>query len=210
MTVTSELEAKAYVRELCSETAFGKVEAFVERLLEASERQNLVSRSTLGVVWQRHVADSAQLLEHVSRETLPLLDVGSGAGFPGIILAILRPNLPVELIESRKLRIEWLGEIIYRQSLRNCRVHAADVREVGSFAAQTITARAFASLPRILNLSARFSTSTTDWVLPKGRSARQEVTNLPATLRRKFHVEQSVTDPESGIIVGKGRMEPFK
>ena len=210
MTITSEPEAKAYVRELCSATAFGEIEAFVERLVEASERQNLVSKSTLRVIWQRHVADSAQLLGHVSRETLPLLDLGSGAGFPGIILAILRPNLPVALVESRKLRIEWLGEIISDKNLRNCKLHAADVREVGSFAAQTITARAFAPLARILTLSARFSTTQTDWVLPKGRSARQEVANLPPVVRRKFHVEQSATDPESGIIVGKGKMESFK
>jgi 16S rRNA (guanine527-N7)-methyltransferase len=68
-----------------------------------------------------------------------------------------------------------------------------------------ISARAFAPLDRLLRLSARFSTTATQWVLPKGRSAEQEVQELPGRYRGMFHVEQSLTEAEAGIIVGKGK-----
>ena len=207
MTIASEVEAKAYVRELCSHTAFGRLEAFVAQLKRANEKQNLISKPTLELIWQRHIADSAQVLRYVSRETSPLLDLGTGAGFPGLILAIMRPDLDIILVESRALRISWLAEIIGLTHATNCRIEGVDLSKVPSFAAGTITARAFAPLAKLLELSVRFSTSETGWVLPKGRSARQEVAELPVWLREKFHVEQSVTDPDAGIIVGKGRME---
>ena len=210
MIVGSEPEAKHYVRELCSQAAFDKLEIMVSRLEKANERQNLVSKPSLAVVWQRHIADSAQLLNYVSRETLPLVDLGSGAGFPGLVLAIMRPELPVLLVESRGLRLNWLAEIIELNGIRNCTIEGMDVANVETFAARTITARAFAPLPKILTMSARFSTAATDWVLPKGRSARQEVAELPEALRVMFHVEPSVTDRDAGIVVGKGKMEPPK
>lgn len=210
MTIASESDAKDYVRSLCSADAFGRLEKFVDWLGEENEVQNLVAKATLPIVWRRHIADSAQILEHVSRETLPLLDLGSGAGLPGVILAVMRPELPVTLVESRALRIRWLAAIIERACLTNCTLEGRDLRNVTSFAARTVTARAFAPLNKVLQLAARFSTSETRWVLPKGRSARQEVEGLPQPLRTKFHVEQSVTDPDAGIIVGTGQMELAK
>ena len=81
------------------------------------------------------------------------------------------------------------------------------MRKVKSVAVGTITARAFAPLSKLLLLAARFSTTETRWILPKGRSAMQEIAGLPESLRAKFHVEQSVTDPDAGIIVGSGQVE---
>ena len=207
MILQTEADAQSFVRELCSDDAFENLRMFIAKLSTANDSQNLIARATLGIVWRRHVADSAQLLRYVSRETLPLLDLGSGAGFPGVVLAIMRPQLPVVLVESRKLRIQWLSEIIELTSARNCTLEGCDVRKVTSRDAQTITGRAFAPLARTISLAARFSTSETDWVLPKGKTARQEVTELPEPLRAMFHVEQSLTDPDAGILVGTGKVE---
>ena len=134
----------------------------------------------------------------------PWLDLGSGAGFPGLIIAAMRPDLSVVLVESRRRRIDWLEGAIGNLGLYNCRVEGQRLENVTPFEARIISARAFAPLDRLLTLSAPFSTSSTHWVLPKGRSAAHEVAGLPKNRRAMFHVEQSVTDPEAGIVVGRG------
>lgn len=180
----------------------GRFDRLVALLSEENSRQNLVSAASLEHVWIRHIADSAQLLTHVSRETpSPWLDLGSGAGFPGLVVAILRPETEVILVESRTRRIEWLERVIAELGLSRARVIGSRLELVPTMAVGVISARAFAPLDRLVALSARFSTSDTLWLLPKGRSAREEV----ATLRgwsHAFHVEHSLTDPEAGVIVG--------
>lgn len=206
MLITDEEQAREYVGGLCSPDEMKRLDAFAVMLREASATQNLVARSTLDSVWRRHIADSAQLLEHVSRETGTWLDLGSGAGFPGLVIAIMRPDRDMMLVESRTLRIQWLETLIEELNLTKCRVAGMDLRRLDGFRAGVITARAFAPLPRLIALSARFSTNTTEWVLPKGRSAAQDVAMLPKPLRQRFHVEPSITSDEAGIIVGLGEM----
>ena len=91
--------------------------------------------------------------------------------------------------------------------LENCRIIGARLESVESFPAAVITARAFAPLGKLLNLSARFSTQATAWLLPKGRSAAQELQAQPKAIQAMFHVKQSQTDPGGGILVGKGAPE---
>lgn len=203
--ISSESEARAFCAERCDAGAMERLEAFVEVLAAENQRQNLVASKTLETVWQRHFADSAQLLDHVSRETSSLMDLGTGAGFPGLILAIMRPHWDSHLVESRRIRHEWLASTVKALGLSNCNVQGVKLEKVQTAEIGAITARAFAPLPKLLDLSARFSTPSTAWLLPKGRSAAQELSQLPAHTRRMFHVEQSVTDAEAGILVGKGR-----
>ncbi len=200
--ISDENSARAYVAGMCDPAAMARLDRFVAFLAEENERQNLVAGTTLDVVWQRHIADSAQLLEYVPRETGLWLDLGTGAGLPGLVVAILRPDWPVRLIESRNRRIEWLTGIKQELGLNHCEVDGRKLEQVETVPASVISARAFAPLPRIINLSARFSTSETLWLLPKGRSAAQELDKLPVGQRKLFHVEQSRTDDEAGIIVG--------
>lgn len=131
------------------------------------------------------------------------MDLGSGAGFPGIVLAIMRPDIEVVLVEPRTKRIEWLSRLVGDFALRNCVVAGRRVQEIGCHSVDVITARAFAPLEDLLSLSARFSTSDTFYVLPKGRSAAQELSKLPRRVKNLFHVEQSLTDADAGIIVGR-------
>jgi 16S rRNA (guanine527-N7)-methyltransferase len=160
-------------------------------------------------VWQRHIADSIQLLAHVPRETSPWLDLGSGAGMPGLVLAIARPDLTFHLVESRKRRVVWLEQVRAHFGLENCQIHGARLENVESAPMRVICARAFAPLGKLLSLSARFSTRETIWLLPKGRSAGQELAEQPESARQMFHVEQSQTDPEAGIVKGIGS-PPFQ
>jgi 16S rRNA (guanine527-N7)-methyltransferase len=202
--IDSEAAAREFILEIGDSAALARLDRFEALLREENGRQNLVSATSLRHVWRRHIADSAQLLCHVSRETPPWLDLGTGAGFPGLIVAAMRPEWDVRLIESRKRRVEWLERVASELGLVNCSVIGARLEDVESVPAGVISARAFAPMVKLLALSQRFSTAQTLWLLPKGRSAAHELRQLAPNIRRVFHVEQSQTDPESGIVIGGG------
>jgi len=202
--IASEEAARQFCAERTDAAGIARLERLAGLLAEENERQNLVSAASLQAVWQRHCADSLQLLDHVPRGTSPWLDLGTGAGFPGLALASARPDAIFVLVESRKRRVDWLQRAIDQLDLPNCRVIGARVENVDSFAAAAITARAFAPLGKLLRLSARFSTPSTLWLLPKGRSAAQELSEQPKSVQAMFHVELSATDEGGGILVGQG------
>lgn len=209
MILSDEGDARAWLKALSEWTpeARERLEDLAALLMAENDVQNLVSDASLADLWVRHYADSAQLLKHVPRETSsPWLDLGTGAGFPGLVIAILRPECRVEMVESRTRRIDWLQRVCDTLGLENAIVHGARLEAVETHKVAAISARAFAPLPKLLDLSARFSTEETIWLLPKGRSARQELHELKGW-NHLFHVEQSLTDANSGVIVGtlKGR-----
>jgi len=205
--IRTEEEARAYVAGLTDAAGMARLDTFAALVLDENQRQNLIARATEPHIWQRHIADSAQLLENVSRETLgpdargPWLDLGSGPGFPGLVIAALCPRMPVVLVESRARRVEFLNRAIEALGLPKCRVEGQRLQRVAAFPARAISARAFAPLPKLLELSAPFSTRGTVYVLPKGRSAAQELESLKPSIRAMFHVKHSLTDSDAGIIV---------
>lgn len=201
--IADEGDARAWLRGLPEgdDAAMARLERLVELLAEENQRQNLVSAASLQEIWRRHIADSAQLLPRVPRGTAPWLDLGTGAGFPGLVIAALRPECEVLLVESRRRRIDWLERVCKELDLGQARVMGTRLEDVPTRHVGAISARAFAPLDRLLDLSARFSTSDTIWLLPKGRSAQQELQMLQGW-NHMFHVEQSLTDPEAGVIVG--------
>ena len=200
----SEAEARAFCAERTDAAGIARLERLAIMLAEENRHQNLVSTASLDTIWQRHFADSLQLLDHVPRETSRWLDLGSGAGFPGLALAAALPKNPITLVESRKRRADWLIRAAAALELQDCSVVGMRLENVETFDAGAITARAFAPLGKLLQLSARFSTRSTVWLLPKGRSAAQELAKQPQNVRDMFHVEQSRTDPAGGILVGQG------
>jgi 16S rRNA (guanine527-N7)-methyltransferase len=197
--------ARTFCAELTDAEGLARLDRLAAMLVDENGRQNLVAKASEGAIWLRHLADSAQLLRHVSCEAAPWLDLGTGAGFPGLVIAAMRPGLEIVLVESRKKRVDWLERAAAELGLGKCRVEGRRLEHVDSFPATTISARAFAPLPKLFALSARFSTQDTQWLLPKGRSAVHEVTSLPAKVAQMFHVEHSVTDAEAGIVVGTGQ-----
>ncbi|MXO94650.1 16S rRNA (guanine(527)-N(7))-methyltransferase RsmG [Erythrobacter arachoides] len=206
--IDSEEQAREFCKRICGmeKTAMGKLEQFVSLLRVANLEQNLVATSSLDDVWQRHIADSLQLLDLVPRETTNCLDLGSGAGFPGLALAIAQPNISIKLVESRKRRVSWLNDAIEHLGLTNCRVEGSRLETLRTMPVEAITARAFAPLDRLLRVAGRFSAHSTVWLLPKGRSGVQELAEQPLAVRSMFHVEQSKTDPAATILVGKGKI----
>ncbi len=180
-----------------------QLEAFEALLREENDRQNLVSRASLDQVWSRHVLDSAQLLRFAPADAATWLDLGTGAGFPGLIIALLHPA-HVTLVEARKLRTEFLARsadllgISHKTSILCSKVEAVE-----SATFHAISARAFAPLDKLLTLGERFSTAETRWILPKGKNAKTELEAAESLWQGSFRLELSLTDPDASIIVAE-------
>lgn len=188
---------------------WARLERFATMLVAENEQQNLIAASTIPILWVRHIADSAQLLALDAGGEGLWIDLGSGPGLPGLVVAILSER-PMLLVESRKRRCDFLRAVVAELGLAHVEIAEAPLERVESRRAGTISARAFAPLDRLIDLSARFSTESTRWLLPKGRNAVKELALLPPTWQRMFHVEQSRTDATSQILVGRGAITPKK
>lgn len=207
--IIGEESAKAYVKSWADEETMVRLRYYVDLLLAENQRQNLISKPSEERLWERHIADSAQLLEHVPRETYangapgPWLDLGTGPGLPGLVIAILCPQIHFVLIESRARRVEFLESCVAALALENCTIVGTRIERAEPFDAWIISARAFAPLEKLVRLSSPFSTMQTRYLLPKGRSAAHELQETKESIRSKFHVKHSLTDTEAGIIVSR-------
>ena len=204
----TEQQAQDWLRENfdVSRETWERLEAFVAFLRREAMSQNLISASTVDSIWSRHIVDSAQLLK-LRPDDVPggasWLDLGSGAGFPGIIVAIMSGH-HVTLVESRGRRIDYLQRTIAMLDLEsNVTLAGMTLDRLETALYSVISARAFAPLPRLFELAARFSTDKTIWLLPKGRNAVKEWDEVQPAWTGNFRIEPSVTDAESGILVGQ-------
>lgn len=178
-----------------------RLERYVAILLSEMDRQNLIAESTRSHVWARHIVDSAQLIPLAADAGKgQWIDLGSGAGLPGIVVAILTDR-PLLMVESRRKRIDFLADLITELSLSNAALFGGRVEVVPATQAAVISARAYAPLPRLLESAAHLSGEKTVWVLPKGRNAQNELEVATPSWQGVFHVERSVTDADSAIIV---------
>jgi len=187
-----------------STDAGDRLHRFVDLVIEESDRQNLISASSREQIWSRHIVDSAQL--HIMAEARGAasdglwVDLGTGAGFPGLVVACLR-DAPMHLVEVRPLRVAFLQHCVDALGLSHVKVVGAKVeRTVLPVAASVISARAYARLDRLLVGANHLSDSSTIWLLPKGRQAENELAIAREHWQAVFHVEQSITDPESSIV----------
>lgn len=198
----TEEEARAWLETefSVSRETMSQLDHFRRAVIHEASRQNLVSTSTLEAFWARHIADSAQLIRF--SQVGPWLDIGSGAGLPGLVVAIITGEW-LTLCEPRKRRAAFLQEVVAALALRNVRVVPAPVERSVAFAAATISARAVAPLPHLLEIGLPFATVDTTWILPKGKKGREELASLPKRWQGEFSAHASVTDPESVIIVGR-------
>lgn len=202
----TEDEARAWLGTHCnvSRETSDRLERYVALLLEGMGEQNLIAASTVPHLWARHIVDSAQLLLHTGKAGEgPWVDLGSGAGLPGIVIACLIDR-PVIMIENRRKRIDFLRHVIEAVGLRHATVIGARVESSTPCKAAVISARAYAPLPQLLASATHFSDRKTIWVLPKGRGAQNELEAARPAWQGVFHVEPSVTDPDSAIIVARG------
>jgi 16S rRNA (guanine527-N7)-methyltransferase len=181
-----------------SRETMGRLEAYAALLAEWSGRINLVGRSTLADPWRRHFLDSAQLLPLIPSGARRLVDLGSGAGFPGLVLAIL--GVPgVELIEADRRKAIFLREAAriagVEVTLRACRIES-----VAPQAADVVTARGCAPLDRLLPLAERFIGPQTTCLFLKGAQAEEELTAAGKAWTMKVSRHPSRSDPGGTVL----------
>jgi 16S rRNA (guanine527-N7)-methyltransferase len=199
----TEEEARGWIAHEFGAAGVGLMERFVALVLAESEQQNLVARSTINAIWSRHVVDSAQLIPLAGGTCGSWLDVGSGAGFPGIVVSALTER-PVILAEPRKRRVMFLEQVIEALDLgARVLIHPGKVESL-HVAADVISARAVAPLIDLFAGAEACSSKETRWLLPKGQSARDEVAIAQRAWHGAFHVEQSLTNSGSLIVVARG------
>jgi 16S rRNA (guanine527-N7)-methyltransferase len=184
-----------------SRETYEKLERYVALLREENARQNLVSTATLDDVWTRHIIDSAQLVRFEPHRGASWIDIGSGAGLPGLVIACLVEGR-VTLAEPRRLRADFLHRAAESLSLDVDVLSEKSTSVARKY--EVITARAVAPLPKLFEISHHLSTGKTVWALPKGRHAQSELAEARRTWQGVFHVERSVTDAESFIVVATG------
>jgi 16S rRNA (guanine527-N7)-methyltransferase len=198
----TEEQARDWLATHVPRETLPRLEQLVTLLLAEMPRQNLISASTADHIWSRHIVDSAQLSPMAGEGARSWIDLGSGAGFPGMVVALIRPELRMTLVESRRKRIDFLRSMAGSLGIAD-RVTVAGQRleMLDSAPHDVISARAFAPLDRLLALAHRFSRAETIWLLPKGRSAASELEAVTRSWQGEFRIAPSLTDPEAAIIV---------
>lgn len=181
-----------------SRETLDRLNTYVELLTAWNRRINLVGRDTMGDVWRRHILDSAQLFPLIPPGARILVDLGSGAGLPGLILAIM--GVPeVHLIDSDARKAAFLREAV-RVTGAPAHVHAARLDRVKPFIADVVTARALAPLNELLAVSANFRGPHTICLFLKGRSVEEELTDTVKEWNIRVDRRQSLSDPSGTIL----------
>ena len=202
----TEEEARSWIRDRFGVSRETLLDRFGGLLREESQHQNLVSAASFEQLWARHFVDSAQLVPLATGAGEGTwLDIGTGAGMPGLVVALLIER-PVVLVEPRAKRVDFLRRsatalgIGERVTVEQKRIETYRPRS----AAAIVSARAVAELSQLLLSTRHCTDSSTIWLLPKGRSAQSEVEAARAKWQGSFHVEPSITSPESGIVIARG------
>ena len=185
-----------------SRETLARLEAYAVLLRQWSGRINLVGASTLPDLWRRHFLDSAQLLPLIPAGAQSLIDLGSGAGFPGLVLAIM--GVPgVELVEADARKCAFLREAA-RVAESTVTIRNARIEAVPAHLADVVTARGCAPLDRLLVLAQRFIGPDTVCLFPKGKEAGQEIATARQAWTMDVVTHDSRSDPRGMILCLRG------
>ncbi|MCE9523743.1 MAG: 16S rRNA (guanine(527)-N(7))-methyltransferase RsmG [Alphaproteobacteria bacterium] len=179
-----------------------RLSTYVNLLVERNENLNLVAPSTLPHVWRRHVLDSAQLVPLILPHATTIVDLGSGAGFPGLVLAIMlsdRPGPSVHLIEATQKKCRFLEEVI-AATMAPAQVHWTRAEQIKGLKADVVTARALAPLNGLLRLAHPFFGPSTTGLFLKGRSLNDELTQAGKSWKLVATPIPSQSDPSGSIL----------
>ena len=188
-----------------SRETYQKLEQLVALLNEWQAKFNLVSNNSLPDVWQRHIADSAQLFKYLNNQVDSVYDVGSGAGFPALVLAVMAqeqyPRLKFTLIESIGKKTLYLNEVKTVLNLSNVTVLNKRTEDVLLPPADVITARAVASLDKLLGYVFKFTNRQTKLIFPKGKSYRDELEVAAKLWNFKLEVCKNETSADGVVLL---------
>ena len=185
-----------------SRETMDRLRLYEQLLVKWQRAVNLVSAKTLPDFWKRHALDSGQLIAHIPSDAKTIVDLGSGAGFPGLVLAILladRPDLHVHLFESDSRKGSFLKTVI-RETGAPATVHTERCEAANPMPADVITARAFAPLDRLLTLSEPFWGQNTVFLLLKGQDIDVELTDAAKSWKMRPEKIPSRSHPDGYVL----------
>ncbi len=179
-----------------------KLQQYDVLLQKWQKKINLVGPNTMPDRWRRHFLDSAQLLPLIPDTAKTIVDMGSGAGFPGLVLAIMT-GLEFHMIESDLRKCLFMREVI-RVTGANVTVHNKRIEKVENIKADVVSARALASLSKLLDYANPFLKEDSICIFPKGKRIEEELTELNYVWHIKEHRLTSKSDDEGVILVIRG------
>lgn len=199
MDIKNELQQYNVSRETTE-----KLTAFVALLTEWNAKMNLVSKNSLEDVWTRHILDSLQLIKYIPDTAESLLDIGSGAGFPAVVLAIAMqekmPNARWILVESITKKTVYLNDVCAKLGLKNVQIENARIENLKLKNINIVTARAVAALDVLCSYVAGFADKDTKCLFLKGKTYAAEVESA----RQKWNFDCNVypnTYSDDGVLL---------
>ena len=183
-----------------TDQSIDKLQMFEIELLKANKKHNFISKSTENHIWSRHILDSAQLIKYIDFNKGSLSDLGSGAGFPGLVLAIYNQNFNfhVKLYEKSKVKRNFLDEMIGKLKIKATTFKNTFHEKIES---DYIVSRAFKKLDKIIQVSREIAKKPHKLLILKGQNAQEEANKAFKNEKYTYKLEASMTDKESKILI---------
>ncbi len=186
-----------------SRETIDRLKLYEELLYKWNPKINLVSKASLSETWQRHIIDSAQIFQLVDQDAPVWVDIGSGGGFPGMVVAILSkelaPQRVVTLVESDQRKCAFLRNVA-RETDCNARIHAGRIEAIDPLNADVLSARALADLPKLLEFAKRHLSPQGSCLFPKGANWQKELHAAQDSWRFEYEAIKSETSDEAVIL----------
>lgn len=203
MNLEGYIKNYPFLKSVSRET-IEKLEIYISLLQQWNKKINLVSQQGMDQVWKRHVYDSFQLIRYLDSSVKSIADLGSGGGFPGLILA-LSTDIPVILIESDVRKTIFLREVL-RQTKTQATVLCQRIENVNAISADVVTARALTSLTQLLEFSKNILNKNGYCLFLKGRSVNLEIEEAQKNWKINYKTFSSQTNAD-GVIVKINQFE---
>ena len=183
-----------------SDHSIEKLKKFTYLVLKENQKYNLIAKSTESQIWHRHILDSAQLVKFIDFNVNSMADLGTGAGFPGLVVEIFNKNkaFHVKLYEKSPVKRQFLMNVIHELNL-NAKV-LGDVNEE-LIDTDIIICRAFKKLDHIIQVSREIAKKPHKLIILKGQNAQKEIKNSSKTKKYSYKLENSMTNKDSKIIL---------
>ena len=185
-----------------TDQSIDKLKMLETELLNANKKHNFIAKSTEESIWSRHILDSAQLVKYINFKQGSLSDLGSGAGFPGLVLAIYNQNFNfhVKLYEKSPVKRDFLDKMINKLKIKaELYPNVFD----GIIESEYIVSRAFKKLDKIIQVSREIIKRPHKLIILKGQNAQEEANKAFKSQKYSYKLEESMTDKKSKIIIAE-------
>ena len=189
---------------LFSESSIEKLKKFHDMLILANKRYNLISKNSEKDIWLRHILDSAQIVQYINNDVKNISDFGSGAGFPGAIIAVfdVKKRFHMKLYEKSPVKRSFLNEI--KSELDVDFEVCGNIYE-NNLSTDLVVCRAFKKLEEIINISRETLRKPHKLIILKGKNAQLEINKVPLSKNYSYKLKDSITDSDSKLIIIEAR-----